>query len=111
MPANRRVVRKVERPPRAYFEEQLWPINISLGVLGCFLVGVSLAYQPLWAEPWYVTAWPSLIGVPLFVAASMVLLARIDNRVFRRSLQLSIVLCAIAHIALVVQLVQTRIFA
>lgn len=103
----RRVVRKASSPAGHYFDEQLWPIYIALVVLGCFLMGISAAYLPLGGVWWYV----SLIGIPLFVAAAMFAFRVVDNRLVRRSLQLSIVLCAILHVAFIVQMVQTRIFA
>src|SRR5438067_259344 len=107
----RRVVRKVPPSAAHYFDEQLWPIYIALVVLGGFLMGVTLAYQPLAGTVWYRTAWPSLIGIPLVMTAAMVLLARIDNRLFRRSIQLSLVLCAILHVGLVVQMIETQLFS
>src|SRR5947208_3728330 len=99
MATIRRVVRKVSPSGGQYFDEQLWPIDIALVVLGSFLIGLALAYLPLIGAPWYATAWPSLIGIPILVAGSMAAFRWIDNRLFRRSLQLSIVLCAIVHIA------------
>src|SRR3954447_2821751 len=111
MATIRRVVRKAPPSGGPYFDEQLWPIDIALVVLGSFLVGLAVAYLPLAGAPWYATAWPSLIGIPIFVACSMAAFRLIDNRVFRRSLQLSVVLCAILHLALVVQMIQTRIFS
>src|SRR5262245_3676148 len=111
MANTRRVVRKVETAGVRYFDEQIWPIQIGLIVLGGFLMGVSMAYQPLSGVAWYRTAWPGLIGVPLVIAAAMVAMVYVDNRLFRRSLQLSLVLCAILHIALVVQMLRTQLFS
>src|SRR5689334_20868879 len=110
MAKTRRVVRKLQREAPHYFDEQLWPVEIALVVLGSFLMGVSLAYQPLSGVVWYRTAWPSLIGIPLVVLGSMVAMAWIDNRLFRRSLQLSLVLCAIIHVGMVVQMLHTQLF-
>src|SRR5436305_9688365 len=111
MPRIRRVVRKVPPSEAHYFDEQLWPVFIALVVLGSFLMGVSLAYLPLSGAIWYRTAWPSLIAIPLIVAAAMVLLSRIDNRLVRRSVQLSLVLCAILHVAMIVQMIETQLFS
>jgi hypothetical protein len=107
----RRVVRKVEPSAAHYFDEQLWPVQIGIVVLGGFLMGVSLAYQPLSGVVWYRTAWPSLIGIPLIIGAAMAALFYVDNRLFRRSLQLSLVLCAIVHVAMVAQMLNMRLFA
>src|SRR5688572_17654676 len=93
MAKTRRVVRKVEPSAAYYVEEQLWPVLIGLVVLGGFLMGVSLAYLPLSGVAWYRTAWPSVVGIPVVIAAAMAAMAYVDNRLFRRSLQLSLVLC------------------
>src|SRR5438445_6449183 len=100
MPTIRRVVRQTAPSGGPYFDEQLWPIDIALVVLGSFLIGLAIAYLPLSDAPWFATAWPSIIGIPMFVAGSMAAFRLIDNRLFRRSLQLSVVLCAILHVAL-----------
>lgn len=100
----RRIVRKVEPHSNRFFDEQLWPVLIALVALGGLLMGVSLAYQPLTGVAWWQTAWPSLIGIPLVAAAVAVALIRIDSRFVRRSLQFSLVLCAIVHVAFVVQM-------
>src|SRR5262249_42600920 len=107
----RRIVRKVPPSEAHYFDEQLWPVFVALVVLGAFLMGVALAYLPLAGAAWYRTVWPSLVGIPLIVAAAMYSLARIENRVFRRSVQLSLVICAILHVALIVQMVETQLFS
>jgi hypothetical protein len=106
----RRVIRKVESSRGDFFDEHLWPVYIALVVLGGFLMGVSAAYLPLAGVPWYATAWTSLAGIPLAIAAFMVAFRYIDNRLVRRSLQLSVVVCAILHVALVVQMVETKLF-
>ncbi len=107
----RRVIRKVQEGRGEYFDEHLWPVYIALAVLGGFLMGVSAAYQPLSGAPWYQTAWPSLTAIPLAVAAFMVAFRYIDNRLVRRSLQLSVVIAAILHVALIVQLVETELLS
>src|SRR5262245_63632248 len=111
MAKTRRVVRKVEPTAAYYLEEQLWPVVIGLVVLGGFLMGVSLAYLPLSGVPWYRTAWSSVVGIPLVIAAATAALVCVDNRLFRRSLQLSLVLCAILHVGLVLQMLRTQIFS
>src|SRR5215211_4892789 len=98
MKNTRRVVRKIEPTAAHYLEEQLWPVLIGLVVLGGFLMGVCLAYLPLSGVPWFQTAWPSVVAIPLIIAAAIAAMVYVDNRVFRRSLQLSLVLCAIVHL-------------
>jgi hypothetical protein len=111
MAKARRVVRKVQPGGGRYFDEQFWPVCIALVVLGAFLMGVSAAYLPLTGGVWYRTAWPSLVGIPLLVAALIVAFVYVDSRLVRRSMQLSIVLGAIVHVAFIVHMVETRIFA
>jgi hypothetical protein len=111
MAKTRRVVRKAPPSARPLFDEQQWPVWIALVVLGGFMMGVSLAYLPLSGAAWHRTAWPSLIAIPLVVIAASIAFAWIDSHAFRRSLQLSLVLCAIFHVALIVQMVETRMFA
>ena len=40
----RRKIHRVQRQ-RAYFDEQQWPVNLALFVLGGFLIGAAIAYQ------------------------------------------------------------------
>jgi hypothetical protein len=107
----RRVLRRVEPRGARFFDEQLWPVQIALVVLGGFLMGVAAAYGRFSNVPWYASAWMALITIPLLISGAMIAFHYIDNRTIRRSLQLSIVLCAILHVAMIVQLVETRIFA
>jgi hypothetical protein len=107
----RRVLRKVDQRGARYFDEQLWPIYIALVVLGGFLMGVAAAYGRFSGVPWYLNAWLAILSIPVCILGVMVAFQYIDNRTVRRSLQLSIVLCAILHVAMIVQLVETRIFA
>ncbi|MDX1944557.1 MAG: hypothetical protein SFU86_04050 [Pirellulaceae bacterium] len=107
----RRVIRKVHKTGGEYFDEQLWPIYIALVVLGAFLMGLSAAYLPFSGVPWYASAWTSLVSIPLVVGGFMLAFRLVDNRLVRRSMQLSVVVCSILHILLVVQMIQTHIFA
>jgi hypothetical protein len=107
----RRIIRKVHEGRGDYFDEHQWPIHVALVVLGAFLMGVSAAYLRFSGVPWYANAVTSLLAIPLVVAAFMLAFRYIENHLVRRSLQLSVVLCAILHVALVVHLMETRIFA
>ena len=109
MAKTRRVARRVESSGPRYFDEQIWSIQIALAVLAAFLMGLSLAYLPLSGVPWLQSAWPSLVGIPLIAAGAMVAIARIDSRVFRRTLQFSLTLCAIFHVAMIVQMLRTNL--
>jgi hypothetical protein len=107
----RRIIRKVHEGRGDYFDEHQWPIHVALVVLGAFLMGVSAAYLRFSGVPWYANAVTSLLAIPLVVTGFMLAFRYIESHVVRRSLQLSVVLCAILHVALVVHLMETRIFA
>lgn len=107
----RRVIRKVQKAGGEYFDEQIWPIYIALVVLGAFLMGISAAYLKFSGVPWYASAWTSLISIPLIVGGFMLAFRLVDNRLVRRSMQLSVVVCSILHVLLVVQMIQTHIFS
>jgi hypothetical protein len=107
----RRIVRKVARPSGDYFDEKIWPVYIALVVLGAFLMGVSAAYLKFSGVPWYANAITSLVTIPIVVGGFMIAFRYIDNRLVRRSMQLAVVVSAILHLAMVVHMIETRIFA
>src|SRR5688500_15902109 len=107
----RRVIRKVATTSGDYFDEHLWPVYIALVVLGAFLTGISAAYLKFSGVPWYANAWTSLVLIPVIVGGFMAAFRLIDNRLVRRSMQLSVVLCSVLHVALVVQMVETLLFS
>src|SRR5688500_17175490 len=107
----RRVIRKVATTSGDYFDEHLWPVYIALVVLGGFLMGLSAAYLKFSGVPWYANAWTSLILIPLVVIGFMAAFRLVDNRLVRRSMQLSVVVCAILHVAMVVQMLETKLFS
>jgi hypothetical protein len=107
----RRVVRKVGRQQGDVFDEQLWPTYIALVVLGSFSMGVSAAYLKFTDTPWYANALIWLTLIPLSVVGVMLCFRYVDNRAFRRSMQFSIVVCATLHLAIIVQMIETTLFA
>jgi hypothetical protein len=109
MPEPRRQLRSLPEAGGPYFDERLWPVLLALIAFGSLLVAISWRFLPHEGVPWYRSAWPSLIGVPVLVVVAMVLLATIDSRMVRRSVQLALVLCAMFHVVLAVQMMQTRV--
>ena len=107
----RRVVRRVAQPQGDVFDEHLWPTYIALVVLGAFSMGVTAAYLKFRDTPWYANATLWLIVIPLVVVGFMLAFRLIDNRLFRRSMQFSIVVCVILHLGLVVQMLETTLFS
>ncbi len=107
----RRVIRKVPARRGDYFDEKTWPVQIALVVLGAFSMGVSAAYLKFSQSPWYENALTYLVLIPLLVGGFMVAFHFIQQEWLRRSMQLSIVLAAIIHVAIVVQLKETILLA
>lgn len=107
----RRIIRKAAATSGDYFDEKIWPVYIALVVLGAFLMGVSAAYLRYSGVPWYANAITSLVGIPLIVAGFLIAFRYIDNRLVRRSMQLAVVASAIVHLVMVVQMIETHIFA
>ncbi len=103
----RRVIRKIPARRGTYFDEKIWPVQIGLVVLGAFSMGVSAAYKQFSNVPWYDNALTYLILIPLLVAGFMAAFHFVQEQWLRRSMQLSIVLAAILHVALIVPLKQT----
>lgn len=103
----RRVVRKPRNEQQGdVFEDQLWPTYIALVVLGAFSMGVSSAYKSFSAPEWYNNATTYLVLIPLVVGGFMAAIWLLDNRSWRRSMQFSAVVCAIVHLAFVVQMIE-----
>ena len=107
----RRIVRKIAPPHGDYFDEHLWPVYIALVVLGAFLLGISAAYLKFSGVPWYANAMASLVGIPLVIIGFMIAFRYIDNRVVRRSMQLAVLVSAILHVAMVIHMIETKIFS
>jgi hypothetical protein len=108
-------IRRVVRKPRTehhgdIFEDQLWPTYIALVVLAAFSMGVSAAYLRFNDPRLLHNAATWLILIPLGTATFMFAFYLLDNRTLRRSMQFSAVVCAIIHLALVVQMYETGFF-
>ncbi|MFP6650435.1 MAG: hypothetical protein VB817_13285 [Pirellulaceae bacterium] len=111
MAKNRRIVRKYKAATRATFDDFQWPVNMALVVLGGFLVGSILAYQRFDDPRWYASPWISMFLVGMLIVSSMLTLGHTANRVLRRTMQFSIVICAILHLLLLVLSLESTIFS
>src|SRR6187551_2916797 len=106
----RRIIRKLETPHDASLDEQAWPVNVALVLLGGFTLGTTLAYLR-WGDPnWWVDARFYVVLIPLVVAAAMVAFRFIDNKLFRRSMQLALVASAIFHVLVVILSAEAVVF-
>ncbi len=106
----RRVIRKVNpAAARDVFDEALWPTFVALVVLGGFMMGVSAAYLKFSHTPWYANAITWMILIPVVIGGLMVAFQYIDNRVLRRSVQFSVIIAALLHAILIVQMGATNL--
>src|SRR4051812_41428815 len=78
----RRIIRKLETPHDASFDEQAWPVNVALVVLGGFSLGASLAYLRLDDPRWWANAWTYVVLIPAIVGGSMLAFRFISSKVF-----------------------------
>ncbi|QDU99090.1 hypothetical protein [Lignipirellula cremea] len=103
----RRIVRKVEPLGQREFDEQQWPVNLALFVLGGFLMGATIAY--LFNSPWYIF-WPVLCAVPVAIGLLMVALRYISSRFIRRTMQLAFVIGVVVHLLLAILMFEVAVF-
>ncbi|MCA9174565.1 MAG: hypothetical protein KDB14_08765 [Planctomycetales bacterium] len=105
----RRKIHRVQRQ-RAYFDEQQWPVNLALFVLGGFLIGAAIAYQGFDEPRWYANAMTAVIGVPILIGMVIFTLKRVTNRAIRRGMQLAVVLSLMVHLIMIIASVELNIF-
>ncbi len=107
----RRIVRTV-RPERPQgFDEQLWPVDVALIVLGGFLIGVDLAYLRFDDPRWYANAIVWLVATPVLVLGTMGALRLVSSRMVRRSMQLAMVVSVVVHVLFLVSMINIVIFS
>lgn len=106
----RRVVRKSKPPSGRTFDEQFWPVLIALVVLGGFTMGTFAHYLGFGSSAFYANATVWLVATAVVVVAAAVALARIDNRAFRRTMQLALLLGLLVHLILLVVSIELEVF-
>ena len=107
-----KIVRRYVPRTRVVFDEQQWPVNIALVVLGGFLIGGIFAYQPFDPEAvWYASPWVSLLIVFLLLCTSILTFRYIDNKKFKRTMQFSVIVCAIIHLMMLVYALEAEVFS
>ena len=107
-----KIVRRYVPRTRVVFDEQQWPVNIALVVLGGFLIGGIFAYQPFDPEAvWYASPWVSLAIVLLLICTSILTFRYIDNKKFKRTMQFSVIVCAIIHLMMLVYALESEVFS
>ncbi len=111
MVQRKRVVRSYQPRQRQVFDDHQWPIDMALVVFGGFMVGSILVYQRFDDPRWYASPWLSMIGVVLLIAATIWTLRSVGNRFVRRTMQLSVVVCAIFHLMMLIVALENTIFS
>lgn len=106
----RRVIRKLKTPTTQGLDEQAWPVFMALVILGGFVTGSILAYLRFDDPRWYANAVLWLLVALGALAVGAVLLAVINNRQMRRSMQLALLLGLLFHAVLFVSSIELRIF-
>jgi len=106
----RRIIRKLKPPQFRPLDEQLWPVIVALVLLGGFTMGALLAYLRFDDPRWYANALTWLVVATLLTAGAAAALTLVDNRNFRRSMQLAILLGLLFHGVLLVTSIETEIF-
>ncbi len=92
-----------------YFDDEVWPVQLSVAALGALLIGLCFLHRPTEGAVWLNTAWPlvNTIGIATILAAIAV--SFVDARWVRRPLQLALVLCVVLHAVLVAQMVHAKL--
>jgi hypothetical protein len=111
MAKTRRIIRKLKLPVGHAFDDQLWPVILALCVLAGFAMGTILAYLRFDDPRWYANAALWLAIALLATVGAAAALWRMDNRKFRRSMQLAIVLGLFLHAIFFVATLELNIFS
>ena len=106
----RRIIRKLKPPQYQPIDEQLWPVIVALVVLGGFTMGSLLAYLRYDDPRWYANSLTWLVVAALLFGGAAVALTLVDNRAFRRSMQLAILLGLLLHAVLLVVSFELEVF-
>jgi len=106
----RRIVRKLKPPRYQPLDERLWPVIVALAMLGGFTMGMLAVYLRFDDPRWYANAITWLVVAALLYDGAAVTLALVDNRAFRRSMQLAILLGLLVHAVLLVVSMELEVF-
>lgn len=100
----RRIIHSVEKPVPAGFDSQYWPILIAISILFGFMMGTVLT---LLSGIWL---WFSLLTIPVLVLSSTIALRFVDDRRFKRSSQLALIVSLIVHLAMLLSAHHWQLF-
>lgn len=97
--------RKHEPPQIVTFDEQLWPVNVALLVMGGFVAGCIIALSEFDNPTWYNNGWVRLSTLVATLVFALVVASRLNNKLIRRGIQLAAILSLLVHMVLMVGLV------
>ncbi|MEE2640679.1 MAG: hypothetical protein VX768_08645 [Planctomycetota bacterium] len=100
----RRIIHSVEKPASAGFDSQYWPILIAIAILFGFLMGTVLT---LLSGIWL---WFSLLSIPVLLFTTSIALRFVDDRKFKRSSQLALIVSLIVHLAMLLSAHHWQLF-
>jgi hypothetical protein len=91
--------------------ERMWPLDLSLAVLGGLVIYTIATRLPAGDPRWYYNPWLYAAIVPLGVVGASLLLRNVASRFVRRSLQLGFLLSVMVHLLLLIAAFNLMIFA
>ncbi len=104
MNSQRHILRRYESGRSQDFDEQFWPVALALCVLAALTVGTILT---LLRGPWM---WASLLAIPILVGLGLLGLSYVEQRFWRRSIQIALLLSFAFHLFALIIACRTEIF-
>ena len=111
MAKSRRIIRKVPKAQDTAFDDQMWPVDVALIILGAFLAGAVLAYLRFDTFNVFTNAITYLLLIPMVVGGSMVGLRYVGNRLVRRTMQLALIISVMVHLIFLILAINVMIFS
>ena len=111
MVEKRHRIRRLDVPYGQTFDEQIWPIDSALVVLGAFALTLVALLDLQFNDPRLLhnaTTW--IVAIPLLIVGSMVAMRQISTRRLRRVVMLSLVLSLVLNVWLMIILGLTTAF-
>ena len=109
--SSKRIIRKLEPVGPQSFDEQLWPIYVSIVVLGAYLMGVVISVLHFNDPRFFANAATWLGIITLAVGFALWATGYVQSRFLRRTLMLSLLLSLIINVSLLVTMAWTSIFS
>ncbi len=103
--ATKQHIRKVAAASTADFDEQQWPINVALLILGAFVAGVVLAASDFDDPRVFYNGWVRMLGVLMTMGLLFAAVVYLQRKVMRR-VQLCVLVSLLFHLCLALYLHQ-----